>query len=304
MTMFLPEHKTALVTGGSDGIGKEIALGLARKGIQVLIVGRDRMKGHAAAAELQRSADHLHINFFSADLGSPDGIERLTAFVAERWSSLHYLVHCAGIVRGRRELTADGVESNFAVNYLSRFRLTLALLPLLRAAARPDAAARILIIGGAALVGKVDFEDVNLTDSFSTARAVLQCQCANDIFTLELNRRLQTGSGQSSPVNVNIVKYGVVKTNIRTDMPMWLRAFAAILDPLIGQTARKAAEPALSVLLDPEFQNVTGAMFLDIRRFVRIVPRRYVADPLQGRRLWEISEKLSGIQHVGEASCA
>ncbi len=289
------EDRTALVTGGSDGIGREIALGLARRGIQVIIVGRDSGKGNAAAAELQRKAENRHVEFFSADLSAMEDVERLSAFVAQRWPRLHYLVHSAGVVRGRRELTADGLERNFAVNYLSRFRLTLELLPLLRAGATPATAARIAIVGGAALVGKVNFGDVNLTKNFSTARAVLQVQCANDIFTLELARRLKTEASQN-PVNVYVLKYGVVKTNIRTEMPFWLRALAAALDPLIGHSPQRAAVPALKLLLDPQFETVTGAMFLYIRRFKEIAPRPYVADPLNGARLWQLSEKLARIQ--------
>lgn len=288
------ENRTALVTGGSDGIGREIALGLARKGIQVIIVGRDSGKGNAAAAEIQRKADNRHVEFFSADLSAMENVERVSAFVARRWSRLHYLVHSAGVVRGRRELTADGLERNFVVNYLSRFRLTLELLPLLRAGARPAMAARIAIAGGAARTGKVDFGDVNLTKQFNTVRAVLQFQCANDIFTLELARRLNSESSQN-PVNVYVLKYGVVKTNIRAEMPFWLRTLSAVLDPLVGRSPQQAAEPALNVLLDPQFETLSGATFLCTRRFRQIIPRPYVADPLHGARLWQLSERLARI---------
>src|SRR5205823_7378205 len=92
---------------------------------------------------------------------------------------------------GRRTLTSEGIESNFAVSYLSRFALTARLLPLLEAAGQPNASARVVIIGGAARNGTIYFDDVNLTRNFSTLRAVGQFCRANDVFTLELARRLK-----------------------------------------------------------------------------------------------------------------
>jgi NAD(P)-dependent dehydrogenase (short-subunit alcohol dehydrogenase family) len=98
-------------------------------------------------------------------------------------------------VRGRRDLTAEGIESNFAVNYISRFALTNRLIPLLDAAGRPGEAARVVIIGGAAQNGTIYFDDANLTSNFGTLRAVGQFCQANDVFTVEMARRLEAGNG-------------------------------------------------------------------------------------------------------------
>src|SRR6266581_1071330 len=119
--------KNALVTGGTDGVGKEVARGLARAGHRVILVGRDADKGIRVEREMREA-------------------NRLADEIASRWAGLHYLVHSAGVVRGRRELTAEGVESNFAINYLSRFVLTGRLLPLLEAASRLGEAARIVLV--------------------------------------------------------------------------------------------------------------------------------------------------------------
>src|SRR6185437_5608165 len=102
--------------------------------------------------------------------------------VADVLPSLHVLVHSAGIVSGRFQLTAEGVERNFATNYLSRFALTQRLLPLMMRCGRPTSPARILLIGGAARKGKVYFEDFNLTGKFGAVRALLQICKANDLF--------------------------------------------------------------------------------------------------------------------------
>src|SRR5262245_31559188 len=142
-------EETALVTGGTDGIGKAIARGLAAMGVEVLIVGSDPDKGAWAEHELRVAAGHDRVYFLQADLSLMRETDRLADEVIARLSKLKTLVLCAGVLRGRRIETPEGVESNFAINYLSRFALTGRLLPLLQAAGAPGAAARIVVIGGA-----------------------------------------------------------------------------------------------------------------------------------------------------------
>jgi NAD(P)-dependent dehydrogenase (short-subunit alcohol dehydrogenase family) len=284
--------KTALVTGGTDGIGKEVARGLARAGHSMALVGRNREKGIQAAHELRETTGNANIQFLCADLSLVSEADRLANEVASKWPALHYLVHSAGVVRGHRELTREGVESNFASGYLGRFTLTGRLLPLLEAAGRPAATARILLISGAAQIDRIHFEDVNLTSNFSTLRAVLQCCQANDVFTVELARRL-TMAEPSSRVTITCLKLGVVKTNIRREFPSWMKLVVPLVfDPLLKQTPREAADPALKLLLEPEFEGVTGALFSRTKRFKPVAPTAHALDREEGRRLWEPSERL------------
>ncbi len=281
--------KTALVTGGTDGIGKEVARGLARAGHSVALVGRDGEKGTQAAQEIRETTGNANVQFLHADLGLVREANRLAAEVSDRWSGLHYLVHSAGIVRGRRELTVEGVESNFAVNYLNRFVLTTRLLPLLEAAGRPGKATRIVIVGGAAQNGTIHFYDVNLTANFVTLRAVLQFCQANDIFNVELARRLTA----DLRVTIACLKIGVVKTNIRQEFPRWMKVLVPLLDPFLAQTPQEAAGAALRLLLDEDLEGVTGALFLKIKKLKRLTPSAGVRDPEEGTRLWELSERLT-----------
>jgi len=284
--------KNAVVTGGTDGIGKKIAGGLARAGHRLILVGRDAQKGAAAAQEILESTGNPGVRFIQADLSLIRETHRLAWDAASHFPSLHYLVHSAGIVRGRRELTAEGLESNFATNYLSRFALTQKLLPVLKAAGQPTQAARIVIISGAARNGKIHFEDVSLTSNFSTPRMVSQSCQANDVFTAELARRLALNGAQGQ-ITVTCLKIGVVKTNIRREFPLWMKWLVPLLmDPLLAQTAQEAAEPALRLLLSQEFEGVTGALFLKIRKFKRIALGA-VEDPQTGNRLWELGQRLA-----------
>jgi len=283
-------HRTALVTGGTDGVGKEIARGLASQGLQVILVGRNHAKGAAAERHLRSTTNNPHVKFLQADLSLMRQVHRLADAVTARWPELHYLVHSAGIVRGRRMMTDEGIESNFAVNYLARFALTDWLLPLLQAGAHPDQAARVLLVSGAAQGGRFYFEDVNLGTNYSTLRAVLQSCQANDLFTLEQAGRLACDSSPPRIV-INCLKLGVVKTNIRHDFPWWMKVFVPlVLDPLLGQTPSQAAEPALRLLLADEFEPVTGALFTKIQKFKQLAPR--ATDRTDARRLWQLSERM------------
>lgn len=285
--------KNALVTGGTDGIGREVARGLARSGHRVVIVGRDAQKGARVAQEIRQTTHNPNVEFFPADLSLMRETQRLGDEVASRWTGLNYLVHSAGVVRGRRELTDEGIESNFAVNYVSRFALTRSLLPLMNAVGRPGDAARIVIISGAAQNGTIYFDDVNLTSKFGLLRMLGQSCQANDVFTVEQARRLATN--HEHRVTISCLKMGVVKTSIRNgpDFPRWMKMLMSLLDPLLAQTSEEAAESALKLLLATEYEGLTGVLFVKNQKFKQIVPNASVTKNQIGKRLWEISERLS-----------
>jgi NAD(P)-dependent dehydrogenase (short-subunit alcohol dehydrogenase family) len=292
MKLMTGSKKNALVTGGTDGVGKEVARGLARAGHRVVLVGRDADKGARVERELRETTSNADVQFLQADLSLVREANRLADEIASRWPALHYLVHSAGVVRGRRELTAEGVESNFAINYLSRFALTMRLLPLLEATGRPGEVARIVIVSGAAQNGTIHFDDVNLTANFTTLRAVWQFCGANDVFTVELARRQAEDDGDPH-VTITSLKLGVVKTNIRREFPRWMQWLVPLVfDPLLAQTPQEAAESALRLVLAEDLEGATGVLFSKIKKLKQVMPTARVRNPEEGRRLWELSERL------------
>jgi NAD(P)-dependent dehydrogenase (short-subunit alcohol dehydrogenase family) len=309
------ESKTILVTGGTDGIGKAIAGALAAKGAEVIIVGSNPEKGVRANRELRLATGNDRVHFVQADLSLVQEAGRLAGLVTAQFRKLDQLILCAGIFRAQRSETAEGIESHFAVNYLSRFALTGPLLPRLAASGKPGAASRILLIsGGGVKDGKIHYEDINLRRNFSVMRTVLQVCGANDTFVIEQARRLAAPDGQPR-VTINLLGVGVVRTNIRRGFPLWMKVLVPlVLSPLLGQTPDQIAESALSLLTAPEFEGVTGALFKHfdrlrpgvrtpegIRRFERVTPGKRTADPGEGRRLWELSEELAAqAQHIAQ----
>lgn len=282
--------KTALVTGGTDGIGKEIARGLAQVTAELIIVGRDADKGARAAREIGAAAENCEVRFVQADLSLMREARRLGDDVAKRWPKLHYLVHSAGFVRGRRALTAEGFESNFATNYLSRFVLTTRLLVCLQAAGRPGESARVLLVSHPGFTGTIHYDDVNLAKSYSTIRAFKQFHYANDVFAVELARQLSV-SGERPSVTIACLHPGPTKTNIDKEMPLWMKLMVRyVAHPLFSRTPEVPATAALKLLLADEFEGESGALFTLVGNFKRVTVPETVQDPGQGERLWAFSE--------------
>jgi len=283
------QRRTALVTGGTDGIGKAIARVLALEGITVIVVGSDAAKGGAAVRDLRQESGNDQIEFLKADLSLVRNVDALATEVSQRWPRLHYLVLCAGIVRGQHTVTVEEIETNFAINYLSRFALTERLLMSLAADGRAGKAARILLISGAAQDGTIHYDDVNLTGRFGVVRAVSQFCEANDVFALELARRLAAAAS----VTVTVLKVGVVRTNIRSQFPLWMKLLVPLVaDPFLSQTPRQIAASARLLLLDAKFEGISGVMFRHIKQFKALQAGRRTSDPVEGRRLWALSEQL------------
>jgi NAD(P)-dependent dehydrogenase (short-subunit alcohol dehydrogenase family) len=298
--------KTALVTGGTDGIGKEIARGLAPVVAKLIIAGRDARKGARAEHEIGAACETCDVAFMQADLTLMRDVRRLGDDVASRWPALNYLVHSAGIVRGRRELTGEGLESNFATNYLSRFALTARLLPALQAAGRAGQSARIILIAHPGFNGSIHYDDVNLTTNFSTIRAFRQFHYANDVFAVELARRLLV-PGECPPVTIACLHPGPTRTNIDRDMPLWMKLIVRLaVHPLLSRPPDVPAATALKLLLANEFEGESGALFSLVGRFKRVSVPESAQDPDEGRRLWALCEVLlhSALGESASASVA
>jgi NAD(P)-dependent dehydrogenase (short-subunit alcohol dehydrogenase family) len=286
------KEKVALVTGGTGGIGKEIARGLAQVCGKLIIVGRDAEKGTRAAREISASSKDCDVRFVRADLSLMWEARRVSEEVASHCSALHYLVHSAGFVRGRRVVTAEALESNFATNYLSRFALTGRLLPTLQAAGRPGESARVLFVSHPGFEAAIQYDDVNLTKNFSTIRAFRQFHCANDVLVVELARRLAPPAGRPA-VTISCLHPGPTKTDIDRDMPLWMKLMLRlVIHRLVSRAPDVPAATALKLLLADEFEGDSGALFTLVGKFKRVPVPRSVQNPAEGARLWGLSDTL------------
>jgi NAD(P)-dependent dehydrogenase (short-subunit alcohol dehydrogenase family) len=271
--------RVCVVTGASSGIGRATAVGLARVGATVALVCRDRVRGEEARAEVGGDA-----MLFLADLSSQADIGRVAAELLERLPRIHVLVNNAGVVNLRHSLTADGIESVFAVNHLAYFLLTALLLDRLRA----SAPARIVNVASEAhrVARTIRFEDLGHAERWGTMRVYGHSKLANILFTYELARRL-AGDG----VTANCVHPGAVGTRLGQNNGRIATFLTRLLRPFF-RTPEQGAATSLHVATAPALDGVTGRYFVDCRE-ARSSRATYDVD--LARRLWDESERLTGL---------
>jgi NAD(P)-dependent dehydrogenase (short-subunit alcohol dehydrogenase family) len=268
------QRKTALVVGGTRGIGREIARRLVADGFDVTVAGRPSSESAATAAGMGAT-------FLPADVSDPDQVRVLASEFRSRHDRLDHLVQTADVIKKSRVDTADGVEVGFATNYLSRFLLVGLLLDLLRAAP-----GRILHVAAAGAAGRLSLADVPPGPEVGPFRAHGLGQGANDVYGVELAARLE-GSG----ITVHVANPGAVDTGIRDEVATTL--LGKVLNGVFGRimTVRTAEETA-RVLLDTA-RAYPAEVLIGMKGPVRIPAR---ARDLELRRaLWRRTEELTGV---------
>jgi NAD(P)-dependent dehydrogenase (short-subunit alcohol dehydrogenase family) len=271
------DGRTILITGSTDGVGKLVAARLAQAGARVLLHGRNPEKGAQVLEEIRAAAPESRIEFHLADLASLQDVRRLAAAITAKHDRLDVLINNAGIGFGprramRREVSRDGHELRFAVNYLAGFLLTQLLLPTLRR----SAPARIVNV---ASIGQypIDFEDVMLAQHYDGTRAYRQSKLAQVMFTFDLADRLR-GSG----VTVNCLHPAtLMNTN------MVIESGYAPMSRVEDGTGA-----ILHLAVSPDLEGKTG-LYFDGQRPARANAQAYDTDAR--RRLWDLSLQLTGL---------
>ncbi|MGO9701719.1 MAG: SDR family NAD(P)-dependent oxidoreductase [Xanthobacteraceae bacterium] len=271
--MAKPNGKTALITGSTDGVGRVVATRLGADGWRVLVSGRDRARGDQVVAEIKAAGGAAE--FLQADLSSMAAVRGLADAVQRTTKRLELLINNAGIGRGdpdgRRELSHDGFELRFAVNYLSGFLLTRLLLPLIKNSA-PARIVNVSSLGQQA----IDFKDVMMTNDYSGMRAYRQSKLAQILFTIDLAPELQ-GSG----VTVNALHPA---TFMNTKM---VREFGTPMT-----TVEEGADAILKLAIAPELEGRSG-LFFNGQREAQADAQAY--DAVARRQLRTISLELAGL---------
>jgi NAD(P)-dependent dehydrogenase (short-subunit alcohol dehydrogenase family) len=274
--------RICIVTGASRGIGRATAEGLARMGAKLVLVCRRKQDGDAVSREIE--ARGLVVpDVVAADLSSQTSIRQAAGSIRGRYSSLHVLINNAGIIPPKREVTVDGLEMQFAVNHLAYFLLTNLLLPQLKA----GAPSRIVnVSSGVHTHATIDFNDLQAERSYQPKSVYSRAKLANILFTYELSRRL-AGTG----VTANCLTPGVVATRMLADY-MGVPPGGPAIAHTFGATPEKGAATSIYLASSPELESVTGKYF-EHRQPRASSPESH--DESVARRLWEVSEQLTGL---------
>ena len=260
--------KTILITGSTDGIGKQAALELSESGARVILHGRNKSKVKQVLQEIEQKSDNDQSDFFIADLSSLQQIRTMSAKIRRKYSRLDVLINNAGVAMNKLEISEDGYEMTFAVNHLAVFALSFLLLDLMTA----SAPSRIVNVSSMAHSSSLNFENLATPRHFDGWEVYCQSKLCNILFTYELAEKLQ-----NTGVTVNCLHPGVIDTKL-------LRVHFGGGSP-VAEGSRKLVHLATA----PELATVTGEYFYDNRQ-TRSAEITYDAETR--KKLWNLSEKL------------
>ena len=272
--------KICLITGATNGIGKETARGIAEKGATVVIVGRDAGRCETTVTDVRATTGNDNVHSMLCDLSSQADIRRFAVAFLAKYERLDVLINNAGAINSERKLTVDGLELTFAVNHLGYLLLTHLLLDLLQ----KSTPARIVnVASNAHRRGKLDFEDLQNERRYSGADVYSQSKLANLLFTFELSRRLE-GTG----VTVNALHPGVIATEFGRNTTGPLRYLIALARPFMRGPV-KGAKTSIYLAHSPEVAGTSGRYFAESKE---VKPSSAARDHTAQRRLWQASMEL------------
>ncbi|WP_433464323.1 SDR family NAD(P)-dependent oxidoreductase [Spirillospora sp. CA-128828] len=279
------------MTGGTSGIGKEIARGLARAGLLVGIVCRNELRAAATVEELTRDVPGARVETFLADLSVQMDVRRVAASLAERFERLDVLVNNAGVHLLRAKVSADGHDRMIATNHLGPFLLTNLLTGLLE----KGAPSRVVVVASEAHrhSDRLDAERMAEPGAYGPAgslRVYGRSKLLNILFAQELARRME-GSG----VTVNAMCPGVVATSLSRDVRGSERIGGLLSHTPVMRTPAQGARMALRLALDEEFEGRSGGFHSSTPGAGMLPTVGALKDPELRRVVWERSARLVGL---------
>ncbi|MCL4542780.1 MAG: SDR family oxidoreductase [Deltaproteobacteria bacterium] len=267
--------KTALITGSTDGIGKQTAIILAKKGFFVLIHGRSGEKCKQTVDEIGSVTKNKNLDYFNYDLISLKEVLNFSNEVKKRYNNLDVLINNAGVYLNDYTLSPEGIEATLQINYLSMFFLTLNLIPVIKP--EKSEATRIINVSSMAHSPEMDFENLINTAKYGGRKAYSLSKLCVIYFTIELSERLK-----GKNITVNCLHPGVINTKL-------LRAGWGGLGKFFSRDAGEGAITPVYLATSDEVANITGKYFSDLK----IVKPNPVSHDINARKkLWRLSEEL------------
>ena len=278
--------KTVVITGASSGIGLVTARELARQGAKIVMVVRNRDKTLRAIDEIKREVADAQFELVIADLYSLAEVRRAGAEIRASHPKIDVLINNAGLIHDKRELTVDGFERTFALNHLAPFLLTHELREPL-AAARP---ARIITVASEGhRYSHIDWTRLATGADWKLALITYgNSKLCNIWFAREAARRLITQG-----ITSNSLHPGPVATGFGDSGSLVFRLGVKIAKPFL-LTAEQGAQTTIHLASSPDVEDVTGEYFIKSKR---AKPSSRARDDVSARRLWELSEKLTGVTY-------
>jgi NAD(P)-dependent dehydrogenase (short-subunit alcohol dehydrogenase family) len=272
--------KTVLITGASAGVGLHSAIGLAKLGAEVVMVGRNEQRTAQAVALVKSQTGNQSVSYLLADLSSLKDIHKLAGEFKDKYKKLDVLLNNAGAIFLSRKVSVDGYEMSLALNHLNYFLLTDLLLDMIKA----GPSGRIVNVSSRAQYGgHVNFDDLQSRHGYNGMRVYSMSKLMNVLFTYELSRRLQ-----GTNVTANCLHPGFVASNFAANNGWWVRLGMAFMPQRISM--EEGAKCSIFLASSPEVQGVSGKYFNYDLKEKRSSDESY--DEAEAKRLWDVSEQL------------
>ncbi len=275
--------KRVIVTGGTNGIGEEAALELAKMGADVTVISRTESKLKTTVGKIE-AAGGINADYIVADLSSIAEVRQAAAEFKTRHDRLDVLLNNAGAVFTERKESVDGIEMTLALNHVNYFLLTHELLELLKGTADAHGEARVVNVSSGAHQSGMHWNDIQYENGYNAMGAYGQSKAMNILFTYELARRLE-----DTGVTANALHPGFVATGFGRNNGWFVNGILNLIQPLMAKDADEGAETSIYLASSPEVKGVNGKYFVDEK------PKKsadFTYDENSWTRLWEYTEKL------------
>jgi len=274
-------NEIAVITGTTHGIGRVIALELARAGLAPVMLCRDAVAGGLVQEQIQKTVSGAEVHVVHCDLATLASVREAAATVRERFGPLRLLINNAGMVSTKHRMSVDGFELTFATNHLGPFLLTSLLLDRMD----PKVGRIVNTASRVHYRGHLDLDRIrDAHAAYLGTTAYAQSKLANVLHTLALARRLA-----GSAVTVNCLHPGVVATNL---LPRWLQAIKPLISWVMFD-AERGARTTLHVALASKLHDVSGRYFDEYQ--VEQQPAALARDVELQDRLWMQSAEWVGV---------
>ena len=274
--------KTILITGSTDGIGRETAKQIAEKGHRIIIHGRSEEKAEKLKKELNKINAEAEHKIAIADLEFQQAVFNLAKELQEKEQKIDVLINNAGVYQNSLELTNDQIEKTIAVNYYSHFILTLMLIPLLEKSDDP----RIINFSSRVHSQNLDPEKIWKPADFNSSQAYADSKLAAILFTYKLDRildKIKVNCLHPGVVNTKLLKKGWNVDGFTVEQGAKTPVYLALSDEVKGESGhyfvnnkkKKAADAASRAELQDQLWNKSIEM-IKYKEIINEIPARFL----------------------------
>lgn len=287
-------EKVFIITGANSGVGYESSLALAEKGATVIMACRNLERAQRSLDAIKQAAPSADLDLMELDLASLKSIRAFTNSFESKYDKLDVLINNGGPIIASRNLTEDGFESHFGINHLGHFALTGLLLNTLV----NTPSSRVVTVSSRMHVdGKIEWDDLMGERSYDRMAAYRQSKLAQMLFAIEFNRRLNAKGLSTMSVAAHP---GLAKTRwADNNLSGFMKIMGKIMSATSYQSAAMGALPPLYAGTDPNVK--TGSYYgpeNDTKGFpVEVQASDSAHNETDAKRLWELSEKLTGVKY-------